>query len=364
MGWLARTAAVMLALAVVIAVALVLATLYDEELTPEAKILLESSARVPDAGSDPLREFAAADDDTLLERYRRLQEATELGDAGANMRAVAGDEPYRRVLRAQTAYLKQVNVNANRRDIDQAMSLLEHDAAFHRRWLAQSDDVFAKFVAARALFRDLSVASQLVRYLDGFSDSQYESLARITAPLSDAERGMGKALRREAAGRLAILRETPPLFLAKNATLNFVAPVVSSWQALDRVDSTKLAAELQRVGIENQERLKPGIRWAYNPAGHALAAERMEIDVAPYFLGLRDLDAYARAVCAQARMRHVEDAHIFDPPCNDPYTGAAFHWDGDARVIWFQSRDRGVLEGSLRDENGRVGIPVEIAASR
>ena len=295
----------------------------------------------------------AADNAILLSRYDELLRSSDLADVVHGLDSWDTFFPAAVLLGVQRIRLSQIGAAAARGQLDTALAWLGADAAFHRRWLGEADTMLSKMVAVRTFTFTLLMAGQVARSAPSLSPAQAEALERIAAPLSERERGVGAPIRSEAvifgemldemiAGPRATSKVTgaPPFMavlagrtLRRNATLNFAAPLYSAWMRLDAIDTPVLAPEIERIRAAESAYLAPNWKWAYNPAGRAVAGEGL-YDVSEYVYRVRDADALAALIRCAVGLRSgrvpKESAAEFiatDARCRDPYAARAFAWD-------------------------------------
>lgn len=321
----------------------------------------------------------AADNATLLARYDELLRSTGLSDVVHGLDAYDTFHQGGLVLGVQRIRLSQAGAAAARGRVDQALAWIEADAAFYRRWLEEADTLLSKMLALRAFTRPLRVAGQVARAAPRLTPAQADALARITAPLTAAQRGLAAPVRAEAvflaesldeliAGPRSASKATgAPRWMAeiasrtakRNATLNFAAPLYANWMGLDAVDSSALAPAIERYQAGERERIAPSWRWMYNWSGRAIVAET-HYDPSNYLWRLRDGDAFASLMRCATTLRAgnvaPEAAAAFiasNPACIDPFNARAFAWDAASGEISFKAASEGTDE-RFGGANGRV----------
>jgi hypothetical protein len=306
-----------------------------------------------------------ADNAVLLARYEELLGSRGLADVFEVFDYYEAILPhFSTVLRVQQVGLSLAGVDAAAGRAGKAVAWLEADAAFHRLWLEEAGSILTKMLAVRTLSRDFLVAGHVARSGRELEPAQWEALARIAAPLTQAERGAAPVLRIEATlfailldRMIADSRTTSRIIeasrlgssitsalLQPNATLNFAHPVFAAWTTLDPVPSHELARAIERV--EEQERVHLAIRWSwlYNFAGKGLVREQKP-QLAEYLYRVRDLDALAATIrCTIELRRHgvareAAAAHVAaSPACIDPYEGKPLGWDDGRGELSYRAR--------------------------
>ena len=329
-------------------------------------------------------EELALDNAVLLARYRDLQKAAALGEWGAFRDInIAGFDHASVVMATQRVFLSQVSLEARNDRLTRALVLLEEDAAFQRRWLAESRTLLGKMLATRGMTRDLLVAAQLVRHADQVSPAQAGILRRICAPPTAGELSFARTWRAEAAhlryllgtfrgnresafefhGERSFSVDAGRLLILPNATLNQAYPLFVRWEALDGVPSPRVAAESARIRAELQARIAPGASWFRNTFGRRFVADSFS-NLGEYVLRVHDVGALARLVQAQVELRAAgpsADAvpaflEASDPAWRDPFTGLPMRWDRSTAELWFSPASERLREDRIGGRRDRVAI--------
>jgi hypothetical protein len=329
--------------------------------TPESADCLELLRARPDS-VDALVE----DNRVLLERYDELQRTPGLADAFGQLFFISPNVHFGVVMDTQRVRLSEVAALVLRGRSAEAARLLEADAAFFRRWLAQSGSLLAKMLAARGLARDLLLAAEISRGAPSLTPEASGVLARVAAPLGSAERGFAPILRHEAwsfMGRIDRLvadpRTTSKVFgpatpllpeiagrtLRRNDTLNRMVAVHRAWEALDGADSIGIVAAIDAASAERVRLSERDWTAIYNFAGRSILAEDA-VDIARYVKRLRDLDALAAASRCVVRLHAArvprEAAAVFvAQECANPLTGKSLTWDAGRNLLGFVPLDTG-----------------------
>jgi hypothetical protein len=327
--------------------------------TPESADCLELLRARPDS-VDTLVE----DNRVLLERYDELQRTPGLRDAFGQLFFISPNIHFGVVMDTQRVRLSQLSALAVRGRTAEAARMLEADAQFFRRWLADSGSLLAKMLAARGLARDLLLAAELARAAQPLTPEAAATLLRTAAPVGPAERGFAPILRHEAwtfMGRIDRLvadpRNTAPLqgagtpflpelagrTLRRNDTLDRMVAVHRAWESLDGVDSAALVAAIEAVRAERDRLSRRDWTAIYNFAGRSILAESA-VDIANYVKRLRDLDALAAAARCVIRLhgarapREAAAAHVARE-CTNPLTGKSLTWDAGRNLLGFVPLD-------------------------
>jgi hypothetical protein len=307
----------------------------------------------------------AADNAVLLARYGELLRSRGLTDVFEVFDYYEAILPhFNTVLRTQQVGLSLAGIDVAAGRSGQAIAWLEADAAFQRLWLVEAGSILTKMLAVRTLSRDFLLAGQVARSGQKLTPSQWDALERITAPLTEGERGVAPVLRIEAtmfAGLLdqmiADSRTTSRIIesnrlgstiagatLRRNATLNFAHPPFAAWTRLDAVPSKDLARVIERVEEEERAHVEPDWTWIYNLTGKGLVREQKP-RLAEYVYRVRDLDALASVTrCAielrrKGVAREAAAAHVAaSPVCVDPYEGKPLGWDVERGEVSFKAR--------------------------
>jgi hypothetical protein len=335
------------------------------------------------------------DNAVLVERYRALLAESDLSERSLEVSFETAFTALGKVIEAQRTYHAEIALLAATGELDRGLRMLESENAFVRRWFAQAGHIVAKLVAARAVIRNVMLASEIARE-PHLTPAQWDSLERISTPLSLDDMAMSRPMRHEAKivpellDRIGDVRPATvaeltnpnprvisldegggfgPLiarhFIARNATLNFLRPVYEAWGALDGVPTRDIVQAARRTSESNAQYLRPGWRWIYNPAGRGVASESSP-DLSTYIVRPRDIDAITRAVCTQVQARR-QGISAGDMPgflagtgarCANPYTEKPFDWDPATGQLWFKPGAERTAQMGIGGRKDRVAITV------
>jgi cellobiose-specific phosphotransferase system component IIA len=266
-----------------------------------------------------------------------------------------------------------------------ALATLERDSAIHRRSLASGHQLIVKMVAARALERNLLLASELM-HRHGAAMTKFSSrLARLAAPLGAEARAVRPMLETELAlssHAMFALKQMPRqeferavgsfgvdgLLLAMaylpNASANRTYGIMQPMLELDAMSPAAIPAAIATASAESERRLQ-GVA-GYSPRnfiGRALiSVAGPKLD--QYVYRLIDLDGLTRLVSLQIMLleKNAIDVQIpdflikSDAAFADPYTGKPMVWDEKSRTVSFETKGR----KSVGDEKGARRFSVRL----
>ena len=311
----------------------------------------------------------AADNAVLLSRYDQLQRLPGLTDDTPVLEFYMGTPSLNVVMRTQRVRMSQVGAAVGSGHPEVAIAWLEADGALYRRWLDEAGSLLAKMIATRGLSRDLLLAGQVARSGASLAPRQWDALERITAALTQTQRGVGPVLRTEGQFFAQVLdklvadsrttgeiTELPRTFAAllsltvkRNATLNFAYPLFAEWATLDALASDALDPAVERARATIRRAGDRDITWLYNYSGKSYTAEAPP-DLGEYLYRVRDLDALAAVVrCVVALQRSGTGASAAgayvasSASCRNPY-GGALGWDEATRELSFKARSTGQVK--------------------
>jgi len=326
---------------------------------PEASDCTRAFAQRPESIAD-----LAADNAVLMARYDELVASRQLADVTGPLDYFGAIPFFNLAMRAQLVRISQIGAFVSTGRVEPALAWLDADAAFFRRWLEEAGSILTKMLALRGLSRDLLVAGQVARSGGELTAAQWDTLERIAAPPTPAQRGMGPVIRTEAviyAGLMdrmlaepratSAILDSPRLVgtilsvtMRPGATLNFSHPLFAAWMQLDAVPSDQLAAAIARVEEGARRHTAPDWTWAYNFTGKSVAADASP-PLTEYFYRLRDLDALAAVVRCTVALRRAavavdaaDDFVASSPACRDPYEGRQLAWDRERGELSFRPR--------------------------
>jgi hypothetical protein len=268
-------------------------------------------------------------------------------------------------------FLSQVAVQAAAGDLDGATRSLAADASFQRLCLTQGRTIISKMVVVRSLSRDLLLAVQISRRVRETPSARWNALKDVTKPLERTEMALSLPVRFEAASMKDLVERVPVMnrsrlrsemdispievdlmtLMLPNATLRFAHRHFALWEQLDEVESRDIEARIASTKGQLEILKEPDWTWFYNPAGKSIVATGA-IDISPYVLRIRDVDALARLACATISIRQhrispdgvAEHLAKTEPGCGDPYTGRPMAWDSAKGQLWYAPRWPGSAE--------------------
>lgn len=329
----------------------------------------------------------------LLARYRKARDGVTFTDLyiGANP---AADMPgYSALTAGALLSLAENSLQLHAGNLEAVVAELEREVAFHRRMIADGRSVITVLSGSNMLARDLLIISELLR-------SGGERFAPLRVRLSALTRpqvGVG-ALR--PAFRLtahevvtfghrirAILRDNggwmwsgddpgnnmSPLqnwalsrMARPNATANLVAAVMTAQASIADTQAAQFDHEIGVIRSAEQKLLeRPWYAELSNPVGKGFA-EVAVINFGTYAARMHDLQALERMVDLQMKLavRGINEtaaiaAFVAGEGAKshpDPYTGKAFAFDPEKRMLSFESRAKGRWGDELKKRYGRAGI--------
>jgi len=228
---------------------------------------------------------------------------------------------------------------------DEALALLQQDTRQLRAWLARADNLVLKMVLVNQLGRDL----------DGIAALHREGLLpapAAQAPLSEAERSLEAAMRREfalvgsgmltlvdnpqTAAELGVFRWQLQWLYKPRMTVNDLLPDYLRVAARSRLEAAAFVRSLDRPA----RRQLSTWRRMRNPVGAILGDVAMP-DFGKYLARLHDLDA--KLALFNALGRAV-------PEADNPYRPGQRPW-------WSGERQAYCFDGPLKDEHGLRCLP-------
>jgi len=313
----------------------------------------------------------------MLARYERLQTYPHYRDALTSTIA-APSAPFKVLSSAHQLLLAKVVLSARGGDLDQALATLEQDTRFLRMVLRDADSLIAKAIAARLLTNNASLLSELVSQNKVKVAASLETAQAIVLPLSEKERDLGPALRREfrvarhmftgfakdpdfrrsamnvsnegalaSRGRDILYR----LFYRPNATVNSAYRHFAGLAAVMELPAREFIKHLPAHGTA----AAPGaslIRWSliYNPLGKFMLASDPP-DYRRSTAQLNNLDGLLRLVALQLKAKQegivagqmADFLHNAGDAFANPYTGAPMQYDAGEHHLYFIGADVNLL---------------------
>lgn len=329
----------------------------------------------------------------LLERYRRTREAAAFADLYIGPNPAASLPGYSMLMAGASLSLGGIGLKVEAGDFDAAVAELEREVSFHRRIIAGARTIIAAMIGNRLLTRDLLTISELLR-TDAARIAPYrERLAALTRPQTSAA-SLKEGIRFEAHTWVTlahnvrrILRDNGGWMLSDSLADNMspLANWLKSLLALPNQTANRVAAlSATSVGIADapaaqfDARAKEiraasaGSAWSAepwyarlrNPIGKEIFGD--VVDLAPYAARMNDLLALERMVDLQLALaaRGIGDppaiaAHVAGEGAQshpDPYTGKAFSFDPEKRLLYFTPRAKGGLRFDRKNGHGKAGI--------
>jgi hypothetical protein len=313
------------------------------------------------------------DEQWLLARYRTLialpgwQEHLPI-DLMANLPA------FHDVFEGQKLLLARAHLLAAKGELTEARALLEEDATFWRRRLADTEHLVTKMLVASALQRHLLWTHMITRGLP--RERMQEVVARQwQMPLSREELSLRRVLVSEWAfadrlvhdldrdsRRIRVPAETTagewtdrlsrllqrPLLQPQDASNRHAELLGDLAEALERVNfenfsaSYAAARNVEVKTLQSHRRLRP-----YNLVHHLFLARAFEPHFHTYWVRAGDIEGLRRAMLLslELRRRGVAAAGfgraLRESALRNPYTDEPFQWDDNAGGIVFHGRREG-----------------------
>jgi hypothetical protein len=310
-----------------------------------------------------------AEEGELLQRYEQMASMSSFQENVGGFSMFAPLPNFQLLFYAQSIVVARAIFAAEDGRFEVALAALERDSAIHRRSLASGHQLIVKMIAARALERNLMLASELM-HRHGAAMKKYSSrLAILAAPLSKEALAVRPMLETElarSASLMLTLKQMPrqefesmassivadglPLMTAylPNASANLAYGIMQPMLELDAMSPVTIPAAIATASTESERRLQ-GI------AGYSLRnfTGRSLISVAgpkldQYAYRLFDLDGLTRLVFLQAMLLEKDATAAWisnfflksDAAFADPYTGKPMVWDEKSRTISFETKSR------------------------
>lgn len=359
--------------------------------TPEVRDCL---AEAKSGNAAIAKTLAEGDNALLLTRYRKVRDSATFADLymGANL---AADMPeYSAFAAGALLSLAENSMQFHAGNLDAVVAELEREVAFHRRMIADGRSTVLS--GGNMLARDLLTISELLR-------SGGERVAPFRVRLSALTRPQISAVTLRPLFRLtahemvtfghrirAIMRDNGGWMLSKdlsssntsplqdwalsllarpNATANLVAATMTAQASIADVQAAQFDHEIGVIRLAQQKLLeRPWYAELSNPVGKGFA-EVAEIDPGEYAARMHDLQALERMVDLQMTLaaRGVNEAAAIAAfvagegakSHPDPYTGKAFVFDPEKRLLSFESRvthPKSRWGAELEKRYGKVGI--------
>ena len=293
------------------------------------------------------------------------------------MRLDARLPSYQYVGAAQRAYLLRAALKLQEDKIDEALTDIERDMAFHRAMLAGTRTLIGKMVAAANLMRDLAFLADFLQTSTSDLKPFAARLESMLQPIAPAVLRLEQALEAEYAmikpalknprasdgiGQGGLLEAIGMRYFYKpNATIN--AAYANFLKSVERVNLPPAALMQEHQNrVSRQHELK---FWDYvdNPVGNILLRVGAP-SYTQYALRLHDLDAYNRLLGLGAAIIAgdvpTESVAQFvarsDARFLDPYTGKPMLWDEKRRQLSFGASDVLAKRKFFNMEDGRVRL--------
>ena len=295
-------------------------------------------------------------------------------------RMETGFPPYGNVVGANRAYVLRAAADAERGNVEAALTAMERDIAFQRAMMSGSRTLLGRVVASVHYWRDLAFLSDLMQK---HAADVRPHLPRVREMLKSTEfpaAGMSAIVETEFGFRKATLRNpiaaqadgsqagfvekaAVKLLYKPNATVNQEADHLMKIAAAMDLPVNEGSAVLEKIMLDNAEMTF----WDYidNPIGNILRRIAGPDDNKGAFARLRlhDARAYARLVALQAEIlaAKVEPDRIgafvaaSDPRFHDPYSGKPMVWDAASKRLSVEVQSKVTQQRKLLNlDKGRV----------
>lgn len=354
--------------------------------TPEARDCL---AEAKTGGEALAKRLAEGDNAELLARYRKVRAALEFSEL--YMGALMLDIPssYFALRAGASLVLADIALKAGAGDFEAAVAELEREVAFHRRIIGGGRILVTVLSGEAMLARDLLTISELLRTSGGRIAPYHARLRELTRPqastatLQPAFRAIAHEKVNWAQHWRTFLRDNADIvrfghegqawenlvlsfFIRPNETANVVASFMTAEASIAGVPAAQFDQEAARIRNANDALLeRPWYAEGSNPVGKGMV-ELATVRLADYASRMNDLQALERMVDLQATLaaRSITDtaaiaAFVAGEGVQsraDPYTGKAFAFDPDKRLLSFEPRVKGRWSGDLMKRYGKAGI--------
>jgi hypothetical protein len=331
------------------------------------------------------KRLAEGDNAELLARYRKVREAPGFSDL--YMGALTMDSPsaYSALRAGASLAFADIAAKAGAGDLDEAVAELEREVTFHRRIITGGRTLVTVLTGETMLAHDLLMISELLRS-GGEQIVPYHGRLRdlirpqiSAAVIQPAFRLMAhekvnwakgwRMFLRDSGSLLALTHDARPLenwimslFIRPNETANVVAAIMTAEAAIAGVPAARFNHEAAAIRKANSVLLeRPWYAEGRNPVGKDVA-ELVIGQLADYAARMHDLQALERVVDLQATLA---GSGITDPAAiagfvagegakshTDPYTGKAFSFDPEKRLLSFETSTKGRWSGDLKKRHG------------
>lgn len=359
---------------------------------PEARACLALARDSSEASAKLLAEPANAE---LLQRYRRVREIPVYADLYLGTSYLAELPPFQRLTEGATLARIDIALKANAGEFDAALAELEREAAFHRRMAVEGRSIISVLIGSTLVARDLLLLSELIA-MGGERLAPHRARVQALAGVPVGAGGLkaGAAieshmavvfaqqyramLRDGGAGPMfsSILSQEPSrisswaasLLVRSNETTNLTAQVHAAESMVLNAPASGFEAARQQAKAARKVLLeRPWYTEIFNFGGKSMVA-LFTPEYGDYAARLHNLEALRRMVALQAAIaeRGAGDAAAIAAfvagegakALPDPYTGAAFAFDGATRLLSFEPKGGGgswMVELKNRHK-GRIAI--------
>lgn len=313
----------------------------------------------------------------MLARYEQLYAYPHYRDTLTPTLA-APSAPFKALTSAHQLLLARVVLSARGGDLDQALTTLERDMRFWRMMLSDADSLIAKIIAARQMTNNVNLLSELISQNKCNAGALQEKAQAIVLPLTEQERDLDPALRREFrvaqhmftafskdrdyrrsmmySSNVEALSSISGdvlfrLFYQPNATVNSAYRDHVGQVAVMALPAREFIKQLPVHGAEAEPNASL-IRWdfIYNPLGKYMLALESP-DFRKYKAQLYNLDGLLRLVAIQIKAKQdgVAPSQMTDLLRNagdtfaNPYTGAPMQYDANEHRLYFLGVDNNLL---------------------
>lgn len=362
---------------------------WEKWCAPETRDCLAEAKR---NGAAVAKTLADGDNALLLARYRKARTGAAFTDLYLGTNPAALIPRYFALTAGSALSLAENSVKLHAGDLDAVVAELEREVAFHRRIIAGGRSIFPVTIGTILLARDLLTISELLRSgevrvapyrvrLSALTRPQISATALQPALLNEAHNSvtLGHRIRtilrdnggwvpsNDISNNLSPLRNWAQSLLARpNETANLIAANAKLEASIAGVPAEQFDRTVEEIRVTTDALLvRPWYAEARNPVGKEMA-EAAVIDFGPYVARMHDLQALERMVDLQMTLaaRGITDsaamaAYIADKGATshaDPYTGKAFAFDPEKRLLSFEPRAKGRWSGDLKKRYGKVGI--------